>query len=230
MRFFGHPLSKLFWLKFWLDSCEMTIFFMSHFILQINYSGCSLASDFLSLHFHLFDHWFNSRRWVTWSLKSGPIIVETVPVSQIFKCKLRLQVPDGRIRCLILISFNYSSHPTLILRHKHGCDIGPLCLYNNPFGPFLHLIEISELRGRAEPAEYGLCVAYQGAGSCGLQHSPIDLGGLDEQPVGVERVQHLPVQLDVLQHLLVLEVASVLLEIQLNRALVWGRQLDVVHF
>ena len=86
------------------------------------------------------------------------------------------------------------------------------------------------MRGRAEPAEYGLSVAYLGAGPCRLQHSPIDLGGLDEEPVGVEGIEHLPVDLDILEHLLVLEVAPVLLEIQLDRTLVRGRQLDVIHF
>ena len=61
-----------------------------------------------------------------------------------------------------------------------------------------------------------------GPGPRRLQHSPVDLGGLDEQPVRVEGIEQLSVDLDILQHLLVLEVASVLLEIELDCTLVRG--------
>jgi hypothetical protein len=131
---------------------------------------------------------------------------------------------------LILISLNYGSHPAVIFRHKHGRDVGSLCVDNDSLSPFLHFVEISKLRCRTEPAEYGLRVTNLRSRPCRLQDSPVDLGGLDEEPVGVEGIEHLPVDLDILEHLLVLEVASILLEIQLDRTLVRGGQLDVIHF
>jgi hypothetical protein len=124
---------------------------------------------------------------------------------------------------LILISLNYSSHPALLFRHKHGSYITPLLVNNDPLGPFLHLVEIGKLRGGTEPAENGLSVTDLGRpGPRRQEDTPVDLGGLDEQPVRVEWIEQLPVDLDILQHLLVLEVTSVLLEIELDCTLVRG--------
>ena len=220
MWFFWHPFTKLFWFLLRLDSSEMTIFFMSHFVLQIEYSKSLLTSNLLSFKLHLLNHRFNVRGRL---LESSPIAIETVFLSQILESELRTHLWGQ-----VLVPLNYGVHSLSFVLHEYGGDIVSLLVNYHFLGSFLHVIEVRKLWSWTEPAQQGLSITSLRT-TCWLENAAINLCRLDKQPVWIQGFHQLPINLNVLQHLFVLQVATILLEIEFDRSLVSWWQLNIVH-